>query len=202
MLLSVVVCCLLLLSRRKPGKPASPAKILKNRVWGSVTKLGAKPGSKPTAKVGSKPGSKSTPPEGSDFKKSSASSDFRFALYVFIDSRKCVPYWEIDDFLVFPRFSVVWSSPALKKSEPKDSIRPRWGKKTAGLFCPPKKIFCKSCDSGKLARVSEHPCVLLKCPKTLMWNGCRGFGHLRALDQNAIKSLRLISGTWARKVRI
>ena len=34
-------------------------------------------------------------------------------------------------------------------------IRPRWGKKTAGLFCPPKKIFCKSCVGAKLARVSE-----------------------------------------------
>ena len=44
---------------------------------------------------------------------------------------------------------------ALKKSESKDSIRPRRGKKTAGLFCPPKKIFCKSCDSGKLPRVGE-----------------------------------------------
>ena len=29
------------------------------------------------------------------------------------------------------------------------------GKKTAGLFCPPKKIFCKSCVGAKLARVSE-----------------------------------------------
>ena len=34
-------------------------------------------------------------------------------------------------------------------------IRPRWGKKTAGLFCPPQKIFCKSCVGAKLARVSE-----------------------------------------------
>ena len=29
------------------------------------------------------------------------------------------------------------------------------GKKTAGLFCPPQKIFCKSCVGAKLARVSE-----------------------------------------------
>ena len=45
---------------------------------------------------------------------------------------------------------------------------PVGGKKRPAYFVPPKKSFCKSCDSGKLARVSEHPCVLLKCPKTLM----------------------------------
>ena len=55
------------------------------------------------------------------------------------------------------------ASLALKKSESKDSIRPRRGKKTAGLFCPPKKIFCKSCDSGKLPRVGE---VSGQVPKT------------------------------------
>ena len=30
-----------------------------------------------------------------------------------------------------------------KKSEPKDPILPRWGKKTLACLFPPKKIFCQ-----------------------------------------------------------
>ena len=52
------------------------------------------------------------------------------------------PYWKIDHLLGFLSFLVVWKPPALKKSEPKDSIRPRWGEKRP--FVSPQKIFWKT----------------------------------------------------------
>ena len=101
-----------------------------------------------------------------------------------------VPYWKMRDFvfvLLGPgSLRLFWGSEAsrgVKKSEPKDSIRPRWGKKTASLFCPPKKSFVSRAKAGSLlelvrrfgqvpkteavwssAQMRNDGTVLVKCP--------------------------------------
>ena len=49
--------------------------------------------------------------------------------------------WRCVTFAKFVRFASWFSSFGVKKSEPKDSIRPLWGKKTAGVFVPKKNLL-------------------------------------------------------------
>ena len=74
--------------------------------------------------------------------------------------RRLVPSLDFDHFCFVSWFWQFGRAPELGKSQKSQNQKilyaPVRGKKTAGLFCPPKKIFCKSCVGAKLARVSER----------------------------------------------